>query len=208
MNRDARIDPGNTLVWRMNRRRLEVEAIRDSLLMISGQIDLTPPANSPVLNMSRGFDLGRGRNGAPADYSVKMRTRSVYVPVMRNFIPPMFEVFDFPEPSETKGLREVTTVPTQALFLMNSTWVIEQSKHAAERLLADASLTDAARVTRVYREALGRAPTAEETKQALEFMKVSSVAADTGAEPATAHQTAWGRLYQALFASAEFRYRS
>src|SRR5438034_233909 len=121
-----------------------------------GESHLTPPANSPVLNMSRGFDLGRGRNGAPADYSVKMRNRSVYVPVMRNFIPPMFEVFDFPEPSETKGLREVTTVPTQALFLMNSTWVIDQSKHAAENLLADASLTDAARVTRVYREVLGR----------------------------------------------------
>ena len=137
-----------------------------------------------------------------------MRNRSVYVPVMRNFIPPMFEVFDFPEPSETKGLREVTTVPTQALFLMNSTWVIDQSKHAAEKLLADASLTDPARVTRVYREVLGRLPTPEEVKQSLEFMKVSSEASETAAEPATAHQTAWGRLYQALFASAEFRYRS
>ena len=120
----------------------------------------------------------------------------------------MFEVFDFPEPSETKGLREVTTVPTQALFLMNSTWVIDQSKHAAEKLLADASLTDPARVTRVYREVLGRLPRPEEVKQSLEFMKVSSEASDTAAEPATAHQTAWGRLYQALFASAEFRYRS
>jgi hypothetical protein len=206
--RDARIDPDNVLLWRMNRRRLEVEAIRDSLLMISGQIDLTPPADSPVLHMSRGFDLGRGRNSAPADYSVKMRNRSVYVPVMRNFIPPMFEVFDFPEPSETKGLREVTTVPTQALFLMNSTWVIEQSKHAAENLLADASLTDPARVTRVYREVLGRLPTADEVKRSLEFMQVSAVESDTGADPATAGQTAWGRLYQALFASAEFRYRS
>src|SRR5260370_25531130 len=73
--RDARIDPDNVLLWRMNRRRLEVEAIRDSLLMSSGQIDLTPPANSPVLTMRRGFDLGRGRGSTPEDYSVKMRNR-------------------------------------------------------------------------------------------------------------------------------------
>jgi hypothetical protein len=206
--RDAKIDPDNVLVWRMNRRRLEVEAIRDSLLMISGQIDLTRPANSPVLHMSRGFDLGRGKASTPDDYSVKMRNRSVYVPVMRNFIPPMFEIFDFPEPSETKGMREVTTVPTQALFLMNSPFVIDQSKHAAERLLAAGSLTDEQRIARVYREVLGRMPTPDEVKWSLEFMKVSAVASDTGADPATADNTAWSRLYQALFASAEFRYRS
>ncbi|HTM47284.1 MAG TPA: PSD1 and planctomycete cytochrome C domain-containing protein [Bryobacteraceae bacterium] len=206
--RNAKIDPDNVLLWRMNRRRLEVEAIRDSLLAVSGQLDLNPPAASPVLHMSRGFDLGRGRNNAPDDYSVKMKYRSVYVPVMRNFIPPMFEVFDFPEPSETKGMREVTTVPTQALFLMNNTFVIDQSKHAAEKLLAAGALTDEARVTRVYREVLGRLPTADEVQKSLEFMKFSSAASDTGADPATAGQTAWGRLYQALFASAEFRYRS
>jgi hypothetical protein len=206
--KDSKIDPDNVLLWRMNRRRLEVEAIRDSLLMISGQIDLNPPAKSPVFNMSRGFDLGRGRGATPEDYSVNMRNRSVYVPVIRNFIPPMFEVFDFPEPSETKGLREVTTVPTQALFLMNSTFVIEQSKHAAERLLAAGSLSGPTRIARVYREVLGRMPTAGEVARSLEFMKVSSEASDTGADPATAGQTAWGRLYQALFASAEFRYRS
>ena len=206
--KDSKIDPDNVLVWRMNRRRLEVEAIRDSLLMIAGQIDLTRPADSPVLHMSRGFDLGRGRGGTPDDYSVKMHNRSVYIPVMRNYIPPMFEVFDFPEPSETKGLREVTTVPTQALFLMNSTFVIDQSKHAAEKLLAAGSLTDEQRIARVYREVLGRAPSPEEVKRSLEFMQVSSVASDTGADPATAGHTAWGRLYQALFASAEFRYRS
>jgi hypothetical protein len=206
--RNAKIDPDNVLVWRMNRRRLEVEAIRDSLLAVSGQLDLNPPPASPVLHMSRGFDLGRGRNNAPDDYSVKMKYRSVYVPVMRNFIPPMFEVFDFPEPSETKGMREVTTVPTQALFLMNNTFVIDQSKHAAEKLLAAGALTDEARVTRVYREVLGRLPTADEVQKSLEFMKFSAAASDTGADPATAGQTAWGRLYQALFASAEFRYRS
>jgi hypothetical protein len=200
--KDNKIDPDNVLLWRMNRRRLEVEAIRDSLLMISGQIDLTPPAESPVMGFKRGFDIGRGRGTMPQDYAVALRTRSVYVPVVRNFLPAMFEVFDFPEPSETKGRREVTTVPTQALFLMNSPFVIDQSKHAADKLLAGGPLSEPERVARVYREVLGRAPSAEEAKSSLEFVKASE------AGPGLAEQTAWSELYQALFASAEFRYRS
>jgi hypothetical protein len=195
--KDNKIDPDNVLLWRMNRRRLEVEAIRDSLLMISGQIDLTPPADSPVLGFKRGFDIGRGRGTMPQDYAVGLRNRSVYVPVLRNFLPAMFEVFDFPEPSETKGRREVTTVPTQALFLMNSPFVIDQSKHAADKLLAAGALSESERVARMYREVLGRAPSAEEMKSSLEFVNAG------GPEPA-----AWSQLYQALFGSAEFRYRS
>jgi hypothetical protein len=197
---DANIDPDNVLLWRMNRRRLEVEAIRDSLLMISGQIDLQPPVESPVFSFRRAFDIGRERGTMPEDYSVKLRNRSVYVPVLRNFIPAMFEVFDFPEPSETKGRREVTTVPTQALFLMNSPFVIEQARHAAEKLLAAGPLSDRRRVERVYREALGRAPGAEELKRSLEFLE--------SADPSGSKLKAWSRLYQALFTSAEFRYRS
>jgi hypothetical protein len=165
--------------------------------MISGQIDLTPPADSPVLGFKRGFDIGRGRGTMPQDYAVALRNRSVYVPVLRNYLPAMFEVFDFPEPSETKGRREVTTVPTQALFLMNSPFVIDQSKHAADKLLAAGPLSESERVARVYREVLGRAPSAEEMKSSLEFVNAA------GSEPA-----AWSQLYQALFASAEFRYRS
>ena len=79
----------------------------------------------------------------------------------------MFEVFDFPEPSETKGRREVTTVPTQALFLMNSPFVLNQSKHAADKLLAAGPLSESERVARVYREVLGRSPSAEEYQSAL-----------------------------------------
>jgi hypothetical protein len=202
--RNVKIDPDNVSLWRMNRRRLEVEAIRDSLLMVSGQIDLHPPAESPVLGYKRGIDIGRGRGSMPEDYAVKMHVRSVYVPVLRNFVPAMFETFDFPEPSETKGRRDVTTVPTQALFLMNSPFVMEQSRSAAERLLAAGSLSDEERVVRAYRETLGRAPNAEEVKWSLEFVKAAA-AEETSA---SIERQAWARLYQALFASAEFRYLS
>jgi hypothetical protein len=196
--RNENIDPGNVLLWRANRRRLEVEAIRDSLLLISGRLDLKPPAESPVMDFrrARGVD-GKGprKRNVPDDYSVTMLCRTVYVPVVRNFLPDMFETFDFPEPSETKGVRDVTTVPTQALFMMNSKFAIDQSKHAAEKLLAAQSLTPQARVTRAYREVLGRTPTAPELAKSLDFVKAS----DT---------LSWEHLYQALFASAEFRYRS
>ncbi len=198
--RDAKADPDNILQWRMNRRRLEVEAIRDSLLMISGEMDWKRPADSPVLRLKRGFDIGRGRGDVPPDYAVTLRTRSVYVPIVRNFISPMFEVFDFPEPSETKGRREVTTVPTQALFLMNSPFVIEQAKHAADKLLAITTLGGLDRVKLAYRQALGRLPKSDEVIWSLNFVKADS-------DPAS-ESAAWAKLFQALFASAEFRYRS
>src|SRR5262249_43852144 len=130
-----------------------------------------------------------------------MRCRTVYIPVVRNFLPEMFETFDFPEPSETKGVRDVTTVPTQALFMMNSGFAIQQAKFAAARLMKDdAAPTEQAKVTRAYREVLGRTPTATELSQSIEFLKSS--------EAPTPDAMAWEHLYQALFASAEFRYRS
>jgi len=197
--RNDNVDPGNVLLWRANRRRLEVEAIRDSLLLISGRLDLKPPVESPVMEFRRGRSLdgkgGRRDRNAPDDYSVSMLCRTVYVPVVRNFLPEMFETFDFPEPSETKGVRDVTTVPTQALFMMNSQFAIDQSRFAATRLLSSQSVTPQARITRAYREVLGRAPTAPELARSLAFVK-------------TPDPVAWEHLYQALFASAEFRYRS
>ena len=205
---DREIDPDNILLWRMNRRRLEAEAIRDALLMISGRIDLQRPNASPVMSFRRGSDIGRERGSTPEDFAIKLRSRSVYLPVVRNYVPAMFEAFDFPEPSETKGRREVTTVPTQALFFMNSGFVIEQSKYAAQKLLASELKSETARVARVYREAFGRAPSADEMKRSLEFVKAPLVTEKSVLEPSTVETMVWGRLYQALFASAEFRYRN
>ena len=198
---DANIDPDNTMLWRMNRQRLEVEAIRDSLLMVGGKLDLTRPEASPVLGYKRGIDIGRvkGRGVGVGDFAFETNKRTVYVPIVRNNLSPMFEVFDFPEPSETKGRRDVTTVPTQALFLMNSPFVMAQAKYAATRLLGLSLDSDQARITRVYREVLGRNPTAGEVKKSAEY--IQSLSASEAA-------TTWGRLYQALFESAEFRYRS
>ena len=198
---DAKIDPDNKLFWRMNRQRLEVEAIRDSLLMLGGKLDLQRPEASPVLGYKRGIDIGRakGRGMAMGDFAFETDKRTIYVPIVRNNLSPMFEVFDFPEPSETKGRRDVTTVPTQALFMMNSPFVMAQAKNAAKRLLDLALASDDARIRRVYLEALGRSPTAVEVKKSSDYIQSLSE---------TPAVDAWGRFYQALFQSAEFRYRS
>ncbi|MBI3680487.1 MAG: PSD1 domain-containing protein [Acidobacteria bacterium] len=202
--RNARIDADNNLFWRMNRRRLEVEAIRDSMMMVAGRLDLKRPEASPVFRYKRGFDVGRGVGTIPEDYAVKMNCRSVYVPVVRNFLPAVYETFDFPEPSETKGRREITTVPTQALFLVNSPFVLEQSKSAADRLLKDNNGPARERVVRVYREVLSRDPTEVEIERSMTFLDAMR-SAQSGDND---EKTAWARLYQALFATAEFRYRS
>ncbi len=201
--RNHAVDPDNKLFWRQNRRRLEVEALRDALLQIAGKLDLSRPQGSPVFGFRRGFDIGRGAGAQVMDYAVAMNTRSVYVPVVRNFLPAMYEVFDFPEPSEVKGRREVTTVPTQALFLVNSPFALEQSKRAAGQLLAG-SASGRERVQRAYREVLAREARAEEVEKALRFL--DAIRSEAGAAPD--EKTAWARFYQALFASAEFRYRS
>jgi hypothetical protein len=231
--RNERVDPDNKLLWRANRRRLEVEAIRDSLLMVAGRLELTPPATSPVLDLPRAAPvIRRIRPGAGDDYAVSMTSRSVYVPVLRNMLPEMFETFDFPEPSETKGVRDVTTVPTQALFMMNSRFVIEQARAAASKLLAEPDSTPEQRVRRAYLQVLNREPAAAELNRALIFVHSAQeeappmdpnllpdpkarrrpAARRNPGEPlplpqVTPEISAWEHLYQALFASAEFRYR-
>ena len=187
------VDPLNTHLWRMNPRRLEVEALRDAILAISGALELTPPSASPVMRIG-GKQVG-GKKGAPDLRSSPHR--SVYQPIVRGYVPGMFETFDFADPSQVIGRRDVTTVATQALFMMNNRFVIEQAGRAAERLLSAAAADDAARVDLAYRQALGRRPSDEESKRALDYVKERS---------GSGKNAAWTELYHALFASAEFRY--
>jgi len=135
--------------------------------------------------------------------------RSVYLPIVRELVPPVLDVFDFAEPTLVTGSRDITTVPTQALFLMNNSFVLDQSHRLAEKLLAAPKLDDAGRVDLAYRLALSRPPTPTETARALQYAASyarddSSVGnAKSGNNPKT---DAWASLCQALFCSAEFRY--
>jgi hypothetical protein len=99
------------------------------------------------------------------------------------------------------GKRSDSTVAPQALFMMNHPWVMEQSQSAAGKLLAEQLTDDRTRVARAYRLVLGRAPTDGEVTLALKFLPAESTASE-----AAKRTEAWGRFYQALFASVDFRY--
>jgi hypothetical protein len=199
-------DPDNALLWRANHRRLEVEAIGDAILLVSGQLDLEPEKASIVQSVGDGIV---GRNLQPSQFVAKNRKRSVYLPIVRGNLPEMLKLFDFPEPSIISGSRDVTTVATQALFMMNSDFMMTQSDALAGRVLGESEMDDDTRIELAYRLTLGRSPSDEETKTALTFVEETTASLDAGQSKKDnndAKAKAWAGLAQALFGSAEFRY--
>lgn len=182
---DHQADPENRLFGRANRRRLDAEALRDTMLQVSGQLTLDQggPTYPATLAADYGFK--------PTD-----TRRSVYTPVFRNALPEFFSVFDFADSSVVMGQRNVSTTAPQALFLLNHPFPAEQARLAAVRLLQTETTADDARLTRAYRWTVGRPPTPQERAIALRFL-----------QPHQADVTAaWATLFQTLFASADFRY--
>ena len=187
-------DPDNRLLWRMSPRRLEAEVIRDAMLAVGGHLDLVPPKGSPVMGAPAGE---MGRRG-PVGKGFAATKRSIYLPIVRNFVPGILGVFDFAEPSTVTGRRDVTTVATQALFMMNSAFVIEQARHASERLLAGNAQGAEERGDIAYRLALGRPATNSERQRVVSYVRNFMTS-----KP---EKDAWASVFQAIFASAEFRY--
>jgi hypothetical protein len=189
---NAKADPDNVYLWRKAPRRLDAEAFRDAILATSGELrteapkgSLAPtnfnPRNPPKTTSESGF-------------------RSVYLPILRGApLPESLALFDVANPNLVVAAREETTVPAQALFLLNSPFILGQSKAAAKKLLADAKLDDAARVERLYQLLLGRAATSEEVARATAYVALV-------AKESKSTEAAWASLAQAMYASAEFRY--
>jgi len=160
-------DPLNQWHGRANIRRLQGEAIRDTVLMLSGRLDRTMFGPSVPIFLSS-FMQGRGRPGSgPLDGNGR---RSIYLSVRRNFLPPMMLAFDTPQPFSTVGRRSVSNVPAQALILMNDPFIVQQAGLWAKRLLAETD-TPEQRITRLYEEAFSRPPTAEEVATAMQFIQ-------------------------------------
>jgi hypothetical protein len=200
------LDPENTLLWRANHRRLEVEAIRDAVLLVSGQLDLEPQKGSIVQTVGDGIV---GRDLQANRFVTANKKRSVYLPIVRGNLPEMLKLFDFPEPSIISGSRDVTTVATQALFMMNSDFMMSQADALAGRVLGETDMDDDARVALAYRLTLGREPSDEETKIAIAFVEEATASLDAGQSKKDnddAQAKAWSGVAQALFGSAEFRY--
>ncbi|WP_422925531.1 DUF1553 domain-containing protein [Singulisphaera sp. PoT] len=175
--------PEPRFLSRRMRRRLDAESIRDAILSVSGQLrsEMKGPGYPRDLAADYGFDKVDAR-------------RSVYAPVLRNALPELFATFDFADPGMVVGRRNVSTVAPQALFLLNHPFIVEQSGLSASRLLEQAGMDDEGRLTRAFRLALGRPPTDPERQLARRFL---------GSEPKVGD---WALLFQALFASIDFRY--
>jgi hypothetical protein len=198
------MDPDNRLLWRMNSRRLEGEALRDALLAVSGNLDLKRPAGSVV--SPHGAKIIRD-NFTVAVFQVPSNHRSVYLPIVRNGIPEILNLFDFADPSLVVGRRNVTTVPTQELYMINSPFVVEQSRSFAERVLAEKDKDDAERIDMAYRAAFSRLPTDTERNQVLHYFDETKAALDSSERDEDKRTlTKWVGFCQALLVSTEFRH--
>jgi hypothetical protein len=172
---EGQADPDNRLLWKMNRRRLDFEALRDSLVAVTGR-----------LNRSMGGP------SVPNLTSTANTRRTLYGHLDRLNLPGLFRTFDFPNPDATSPQRDVTTVPQQALFLMNNPFVIECCRQVLERPELAAERDSGVRITRMYRLLYGRAPTAAEIQLGREYLAGSTAE--------------WPGYVQALLLANEFAF--
>jgi hypothetical protein len=197
------IDPENRLLWRMNRRRLEAESIRDSILAVSGRLDRGFGGNL-LKTPNRAYVAGTASvNGA----SYQSLRRSLYLPIIRSALYEVLQAFDFADPSTPNGQRDTTTVAPQALCLMNSDLVAESSQALADQILSSTVPNDATRLEYLYQAAYGRSPSATEASRAVSFLNRYKNADELAAMPLhERHRKAWQGLCRVLFESSEFIY--
>jgi hypothetical protein len=197
-------DPENILLHRSNLQRIEAEAIRDSILAVSGRLDKILYGPGVPVHLTD-FIVGRGRpgNSGPLDGAGR---RSIYTTVRRNFLPTLLTVFDLPTPFSTVGRRNATNVPAQSLALANDPFVIDQARFWAERELREQpALSDSQRIQKMFQEAFARSPRADEQTALIEalseYRKTRS-----GQDQAKSNKESWADLAHTLFSLNEFIY--
>ncbi|HLJ54980.1 MAG TPA: DUF1549 domain-containing protein [Chthonomonadaceae bacterium] len=198
----AKADPEDTLLWKIPRRRLEAEPFRDALLFVAGKLDLT--VGGTLLTTKNHDYVTNDQSGNAASYNANRR--GLYLPIIRNALYDMFQAFDYGDPSMVNAKRSTTTVAPQALFVMNSPFVIEQARAFAAALRAEAP-DDASRIRLAYLRAYSRPPTSEETRRAQAYLtaytgKLASTEPDSGKRS----EAAMASLCQLFLASNEFIY--
>ncbi len=167
---DAKIDPDNARLWHFNRQRLDFEGMRDSLLVVSGDLDLRMG--------------GRAVDLTTPPYTTR---RTLYGLIDRQNLANVFRTFDFASPDAHSPQRYQTSVPQQSLFLMNSPFVVEQARRLA-KLSEDAGADPTARIQRLYRQVYARAASAEEARLGTAYL---ALAQQSPAQPPEAPQLAW-----------------
>jgi hypothetical protein len=165
-------DPANNLLWRFNMRRLSGEEVRDSILAVSGELNLKMSGPSTYPKIPKEVLAGQSvpGQGWPTSPPEEANRRSVYAHVKRSLRVPILVGFDQPDPDSSCPVRYVTTVPTQSLGLLNGEFANEQAEAFAKRLQKDAPNDASAQVKRAVRLTTGRTPSADEAKADAAFI--------------------------------------
>ena len=208
------VDPENRLLWRMNRQRIDAEALRDGLLAVSGE--LTPSQGGPALVLENAENCGdlvqKGVN--PPNYSHRKPRageefiRTVYLPVMRTNTATNDRVrsfFDFVNPAQISGQRSQTVVPTQSLFVMNNDLFRKRAQALADLLIATAPQPEV-RLNQLWLRVFNRPITSVERDDALAFLTQLD-ATLKAQDPAARESQRWQELCHSLLASNEFLFR-
>jgi hypothetical protein len=165
-------DPENLLLWRVPYRRLEAEAIRDGMLAASGRLDRRMYGPSMYPAVPRGALEGHSDPNVvwTASNEADAARRTVYAFIKRSLVVPMLDLLDFCDTTRSAARRNVTSVPTQALTLLNGEFVNQQARHFADRLEREAGCDPAGQVDLAFRLALVRPPDEAERRAALSFL--------------------------------------
>ena len=180
-------DPENKMFGRQNRRRLTAEEIRDSVLYLADRLN---PDSGAATAGKYGVDLDK-----PMSFA-KETLRTVYLPIARNNLVAELELFDAANPDFVSGSRSITTVPTQALYLLNNNFFLTQAKEIGKRSLSAKDASD--RISRLYQEILNRTPSYIEIQRALDFVK------ELETDSKIDREEAFGHLAHLLLVSTEF----
>lgn len=184
---NEQIDPQNRFLWRMNRRRLEAETLRDSVLSVAGTLNLEmggKPVIPPLSQEEQGGLWSKDQWPVSLDPRQHNR-RSIYLYVKRSFPYPMFATFDMPDTSASCPRRETTTVAPQALAMLNSDFIVSQATHFAARLRGEYGDSPDQWIDEAWKLAFGRLPVPLEKDKALQFLSQNpQVEGDAAIEPA------------------------
>lgn len=185
------VDPDNRLLSHTNKRRLDAEVIRDSMLAVSGLLDTSRRPGSLVAELDgQSVSLIGFNTKLPPDLDGSHR-RSIYLPVVRDHLPDVLEQFDVANPNLVTGDRDVTNVPLQGLYLLNGSFVQEMAAALAKRIQSAPNQIELA-----FQLCFNRAPDAKEIALAEKFLRTKS----------TDESKLLAAFCQSLLASAEFRF--
>ncbi len=205
-NRDyGATDPANLLLWRMPYRRLEVEAIRDSMLAVSGRLNskMYGPSMYPYVPAAALEGSSDPDKIWKAFDEEDASRRTIYALVKRSLIVPMLEVLDLCDTTKSSAMRNNTAVPTQALTLFNGEFVNRQARYFAQRVATLAGADAHARIDLAFRLALARSPTSQESRALAAFLAAQERELQGGGQD---RLDALAQLCRVIFNMSEFAY--